>query len=384
MRKRTLVVTLIMVVVVTSGCVGAWALQQSPPPPSTPRPAAPAKNDTPPAAPVKTALTCIEALPLTVQIGQKLMFAGFSDQLANQRSIFQQAGIGGVILMDQTSQASISEFTNGFAITPTVAIDQEGGTVQRYKSEGILPGATDMTQFSPNDAYTRYLSDAQYLKRNGITVNFAPVVDVLSANPSPLPGRMYSTDPSVVTTYARQAIQAAKNVGITPVIKHFPGLGSATGNTDNGSATTDPLATLKSRDLIPYQQLASTQPDVMINNAIIPGLTNGQPAVWSPAAIALLYSYGYTNSVIYSDSLTANAIPGALNDAAVKAWQAGVDVALIVQERRETALLSGYIATIVASATTALESGTLDKRAFAQSVLKILERKQVDPCGVKI
>jgi beta-N-acetylhexosaminidase len=230
--------------------------------------------------------------------------------------------------------------------------------------------------------YSLYLKDSQYLKELGLTTNFAPVVDVISRSPNPLPGRMYSSSPNSVSSYAGQYILAQKDAGITPVIKHFPGLGSATGNTDNGSATTDPLSVLKTRDLLPYQALASLNPDVMMSNAIVPELTNGQPAVWSSEAVKLLRSYGYNNAVVYTDSLTAKAIPGTLQDASLKAWQAGIDVAVIVQTKEQTAEISGYATDILTQAKTALQNSSLERSSVVESVARILARKNIDPCTI--
>lgn len=283
--------------------------------------------------------------------------------------------------MDEVEASSITSLSDGASIAPTIATDQEGGPVQRFTLEGELPSAEQVaTSLSAEQAYKLYSDDAAYLKSIGITANFAPVVDVLSASPSPLPQRIYSSSPTTVTTYAKQSILAQQHAGITPVIKHFPGLGSASGNTDFGPATTDSLATLKTRDLLPYQALASFQPDAMMSNAIVPGLTNGQPAVWSADAVKLLRSYGYQNSVVYSDSLTAQAIPGSLADATIKAWQAGIDVALIVQTKQQTPGLAGMLDDIMARAETALQSGELNKKELAQSVERVLARKGVDAC----
>lgn len=338
-----------------------------------------------PSSSTDTALTCTEKLPVKVKIGQKLMAAGYSEQLADETDPLAQSSVGGVILMDETSGSSITAFKKSFTIAPLIAVDQEGGTVQRYKAEGVLPGATDMAaSYSISQAYAAYLQDDTYLKTLGITTNFAPVTDVISASPSPLPGRMYSSDPSVVIQYASQSVKAAFKAGITPVIKHFPGLGSTTQNTDFGSATTDPLSTLESRDILPYQQLAQYHPDAMVSNAIVPGLTGGDPAVWSSAAVNLLRSYGYKDAVIYTDSLTAKAIPGELDAAVIKAWQAGIDVALIVQQKQDTSSFLGYIPTIVSSAEEALQSGSLNQKEFNASVLRILERKNIDPCSLKL
>lgn len=336
-----------------------------------------------PAQPAEDKLACTEKLPDAVQIGQKLMFAGYSDQLASSTAALAQANIGGVIIMNETPQTAIAAFRGAFSIAPTIAVDQEGGTVQRYTSEGTLPGATTMaSSFSPGQAYQQYLNDEKFLKTVGFTTNLAPVLDVTSHTPSSLPGRMYSSDPSVISQYASSAIRAAEAAGITPVVKHFPGLGSTATNTDFGSATTDPLAVLKTRDLVPYQQVSQLHPDAMVSNAIVPDLTDGQPAVWSAAAVTLLRSYGYQNAVVYTDSLTANAVPGSLDSAALKAWQAGTDVALIVQTHENTGNVPAYIQAITSSAAAALQSGQLDRHTFAASVLRILNRKGVDPCSI--
>ena len=340
-------------------------------------------TSTPP-HPAENQLACVQKLPDATKIGQKLMFAGYSGQLDSTTAVLSQANIGGVIIMNETPAAEIAAFRAAFSIAPAIATDQEGGTVQRYISEGAVPGAVEMaSSFSPAQAYQLYLNDDRFIKSIGITTNFAPVIDVTSRTPSPLPDRMYSADPAVVSQYASSVIRAAKDAGITPVVKHFPGLGSATGNTDFGSATTDPLATLKARDVLPYQQVAQLGPDAMVNNAVIPDLTDGQPAVWSAAVVTLLRSYGYQNAVIYTDSLTAAAIPGTLADAAVKAWQAGIDVALIVQTPVNTANLPSYIQSITDRAAAALQAGELDRNAFSASVLRILSRKGIDPCAIK-
>ncbi|MEO6109827.1 MAG: glycoside hydrolase family 3 N-terminal domain-containing protein [Candidatus Saccharimonadales bacterium] len=341
------------------------------------------QSPTIPEKPAEDQLACVDAFPNSIKIGQKIMAAGYEDRLSEEKAVFIQSNIGGVIIMNEISTASLQDFKNGFLFAPTVATDQEGGTVQRYTAEGSFLGASDIASYSTlARAYNLYLSDAQYLKSIGITTNFAPVVDVASVEPNPLPGRMYSSDPSVVANYASQAIKAAQTSGISPVVKHFPGLGSATGNTDFMTATTDSFSVLLTRDLLPYQQLATYKPDVMVSNAITPGLTDGQPAIWSPTAVSLLRSYGYQGSVIYSDSLTAQAVPGTLEDAVIKSWQAGIDVALIVQTHDQTPELASDFQTIITRATTALQSGELDSKEFSQSVLRILQRKGINPCAI--
>ena len=379
-HRRTLV--LILTVLIIVGCsvaaYGVWAhYQHRPPAPSSSSPQQNASKN------AQTALTCTEKLPLTIKVGQKLMIAGYAALLPQETTPLASASVGGVIIMDQTSAASIQSLKSAFSISPLIAVDQEGGTVQRFTQEGILPGAYDMaTTKTPAEAYAAYYKDDTYLKSLGFTTNFAPVLGVISASPSSLPGRMYSSDPATVTNYATQSITASFKAGITPVVKHFPGLGSTTQNTDFGSATTAPLEELQSRDLLPYQQLAKFSSDAMVSNAIVPGLTDGEPAVWSPAAVNLLRSYGYQKAVLYSDSLTAAAIPGSLSDAVTKAWQAGIDIALIVPNKEDIPGFLQYLSTIIESATNAYAAGSLDTQALNTSVLRILERKGINPCSL--
>jgi len=324
---------------------------------------------------------CIQKLPLAVKIGQKLMIAGYAGQVDAAVTAVGRYDIGGVIVMDAMSSSDIARLKQAYTIAPFIAVDQEGGTVQRYQGSGPMLGAADTaSSLTPSAAYTQYLHDAEYLKSIGITTNFAPVVDVESREPSPLPGRMYGNSPGVVVSYATQAIMAYKKVGITPVIKHFPGLGSATGNTDFTGATTDPLATLNTRDIVPYRELATLSPDAMVSSAIVPGLTDGQPALWSPAAVTMLRNLGYQNAIIYTDSLTAAAVPGSLADAVVKAWEAGIDVALIVQKDGETPAISSYIPQITAAVQQALDAHQLQLSQLDSSLQRIFTRKQVDPC----
>jgi beta-N-acetylhexosaminidase len=340
---------------------------------------------TPEPEPTKTPLACVSELPNKVKVAQKLLFAVYSDQVKSETPILAAAHIGGVIIMTPATAKQIAALKDALSIAPLIGVDQEGGVVQRYTSEGIVPGAAEMANnYSANQAYTKYFADSTFLRGLGVTTNFAPVVDVLSGDNNPLPGRLYSSNATTVTEYAGAAIRAANDAGITPVIKHFPGLGSANGNTDYGSAKTDSLAVLKTRDLIPYQKLAAPNVDVMVSNAVVPGLTNGQPAVWSAAAVALLRDMGYQNAVVYTDSLTAKAIPGTLADAVVKSWQAGVDISVVVQTRQDTPQLNDIVQDIITSATRALRAGLLDQDEINQSLVRIFARKGINPCDISL
>ena len=335
--------------------------------------------------PKKSQATCIKELPDTTKLGQKIMVAGYADSLDSHATSFAKHQLGGVILMDETPKSTIVTFKSQQPIPPFIATDQEGGSVQRYTSEGILPSEPAMAQASLETAFKDYLRDDTYLTSLGITTNFAPVVDVGYPGKNPLPDRIYSSNQSTVTSYATQSIKAAKEAGLQPVIKHFPGLGSADGNTDYGAASTVNYVTLKHNDLIPYQKLLSLNPDIMVSNATIPGLTQGAPASLSRVAITdtLRAQLGYKKAVVYTDSLTAKAVPGLLSNASVKAWKAGADVALIVQTQKQDSATTDYIESIVQAGKQALANKTLSEDELNASIGRIFARKGVDACKVQ-
>jgi len=117
-----------------------------------------------------------------------------------------------------------------------------------------------------------------------------------------------------------------------PVVKHFPGLGGATGNTDVMSASTPPWSTEQKLGLVPFENaLVAHIPAVMIANATVPGLTS-LPASISPEVIAKLlrHQLGFGGLVI-TDSLSAVALSAlgySVPKAAVAALEAGADMVL--------------------------------------------------------
>ena len=80
----------------------------------------------------------------------------------------------------------------------------------------------------------------------GITVDFAPVVDVTDADDDTVIGdRSFSDDPAKVTALAGAYARGLREAGILPVLKHFPGHGRASGDSHKTGVVTPPLDELK-------------------------------------------------------------------------------------------------------------------------------------------
>ena len=253
------------------------------------------------------------------------------------------AGIGGILLYGSTPSPQLAaQLFRLRAAEPdgwplVVASDEEGGAVQRLADlTGGLPSARQMSTEGTAAVRRHALTLGSTLKALGVTVDLAPVAG-LDAGPGPssthpLGTRSFSADPQTASDDVVAFTAGLQQAGMLPSVKHFPGLGTASGNTDNGAATTAPWSQLQQRDVLPFRAaIQAGARGMMTSNAIVPDLTS-QPVSLSGAATTsvLRQQYGY-RGVIFTDSLSANAISQAgytVPQAAVQALVAGADAIL--------------------------------------------------------
>ncbi|HIW94948.1 MAG TPA: glycoside hydrolase family 3 protein [Candidatus Corynebacterium gallistercoris] len=232
-----------------------------------------------------------------------------------------------------------------------VSVDEEGGLVQRLAELiGPLPSAREMAEtMNPEQVRGLMAEHGRKIRELGITVDFAPVVDLgvgAEISDNAIGSRAFSADPVAAADYARAYAQGLLDAGVTPVLKHFPGHGHATGDSHLGGVTTPPLGEMQDVDLLPFAELVGMEGvSVMVGHVQVPGLdgTAGPgievPSSVNPAAYDLLRAGGYGpggaapgfGGVIYTDDLTGmkavtDLHPG--GSAAVAALEAGADIAL--------------------------------------------------------
>ena len=265
-----------------------------------------------------------------------------------------------------------------------VTIDEEGGRVSRVADIlGPDPSARETAQtMTVEQTYQMALERGRGLKDLGITVNYAPDVDVSSQpDDSVIGDRSYSDDPQTVVAYAGAYAQGMRDAGIFPVIKHFPGHGSASGDSHRGEVTTPPLQDLIASDLIPFRELSGTGVGVMMGHLEVPGLTEpGTPASISPAAVALLrdgVGYGaapFTGPVFTDDLSGMQAITDRYDiaDAVQAALVAGVDQALW--------LTTDDVPRVLDHLEQAVASGELPQARVDQAVVTVATAKGAVTC----
>jgi len=238
--------------------------------------------------------------------------------------------IGGVILVGQWRPAEMRSTTAqlhaaGCAIGRPllVLVDQEGGFARRLtwaqpdNSEGELGhlgiGETDLEARQA----------AVQLRQTGIDVDLAPVTDTLGPRGF-LRGRSFGSDPALVGELAVTYVRALQRNGVAATAKHFPGLGSATQNTD------DSVVTVWKTELEPFIQAVNAGVKlVMVSSAAYPRLdTSGTPAMFSrPIVTTLLRQRMGFKGVVVTDALDAPAA-ARTPDAPARALAAGVDLLL--------------------------------------------------------
>jgi beta-N-acetylhexosaminidase len=215
-----------------------------------------------------------------------------------------------------------------------IAVDQEGGRVQRLKAPfTIIPPARELgTTKTPKEVARLARHVARELSLVGINVNLAPVLDVPRSPRCPLWDRAYGKDPAHVARFALAAIKGYMSGGIIPVAKHFPGLG----DTGVDSHKVLPLAQSGDAeriiDLLPFRQaVAAGVPMVMTAHLQVPEWDE-RPATLSPVALQdwLRGRLGF-KGIIVTDDLEMGAIATQLpaSHGAKEALAAGADLLLI-------------------------------------------------------
>ncbi|MBO4746161.1 MAG: glycoside hydrolase family 3 protein [Alphaproteobacteria bacterium] len=216
--------------------------------------------------------------------------------------------------MDQV--ANLTAHLQSLAPMPLlIAVDQEGGNIQRLKTEhgfAPIPSAKQLGMGEPDSTYRTVYDLGTRLANLGINVDFAPVVDV-DVNPeSPAIGgleRSFSADANVVTQHGDAYARGLNDAGVLASFKHFPGHGSAAGDTHAGM--TDVTNTFQDYELTPYRELlGKASPCTMLMVAHVVNMNiDTLPASLSHKTIQMARDMGF-NGVVVSDDMDMGAIVG--------------------------------------------------------------------------
>ena len=314
------------------------------------------------------------------------MLAGFHGQSipVELRALAGEFDLGGIVLFgrnvaEPTQVAELArEAQELSSVAPVwVAIDQEGGRVQRVKAPlTVWPAPATLGRADDLDLTRRFgRALARELRAMGITLNFAPVLDVLTRKDNPAIGdRALSDDPQRVARHGVALIEAVQQAGLPACAKHFPGHGEAAVDSHEHLPIVDvPPDRLERVEWVPFRAAIEAGVDaVMSCHLLVPSLDAHEPATLSRHVITdrLRGQLGF-DGVVFTDDMDMKAIALRLQpaEAAVRAVAAGCDGILQCggDLDRVAAVLEGLVR--------ALEDGTLaftrvDDAARRQQAMK--------------
>ena len=221
-----------------------------------------------------------------------------------------------------------------------IAVDHEGGRVQRFRSDGFtrLPAMRSLGQLWDRDVLESckaatalgYVLAAE-LRACGVDLSFTPVLD-LDYGPSEVIGdRAFHRDPRVVTMLAKSINHGLLQAGMANCGKHFPGHGFVAADSHIAIPVDerDPKDILK-EDAAPYGWLGMSLSAVMPAHVIYP-FFDSQPAGFSRKWLSLLRDELGFDGVIFSDDLSMEgaSVAGNVVQGAHAALKAGCDMVLV-------------------------------------------------------
>lgn len=331
---------------------------------------------------------------LDIKIGQMILI-GFPGAQVDDKVLeeIRQGKVGSIIIFEKNipaknSYAGLKKMTwtyqQAAPIPLFIAIDQEGGRVNRLKEKYGFPrsvSATKLGKFILDSVQFYAQTTAATLAGLGINVNFAPVVD-LSSNPTnPIiakPERAFSAQADSVALFAREVIRQHRQLGVVSVLKHFPGHGSSKDDTHLGIA--DVTNTWNENELYPYKTLIdSGEVDAIMTAHIVNRKLDaaGNPGTLSKKVIdSLLRKQFQYNGVVFSDDMQMHAITKhyGLEEAIKLSINAGVDILTFSNnisgsQERTVDKVHEIIKKFVLN-------GTISKERIDQSFTRIMTLKQ--------
>ncbi len=295
-------------------------------------------------------------VPLSVMVGEMIM-TGFRGQAlaedAPPLQALREGKIGGVILFAKDAETqrvrNISSPKQLKALTERlreaggagpcspawIAVDQEGGKVRRLSAHNGFrdwPSALAMGRRTPERTWENAMNMGLLLADMGINLNFAPSLD-LHMPDSPVIGKLeraFSSDPARVAQHGEAFARGMRAANVISCYKHFPGHGSAKGDTHEGYV--DISSTWSERELEPFQAVLTGENPAMVRVAHVTlRQMDTRPASFSPAvSTGLLREKLGFRGVIITDDLDMEAVAAhyPLKERIRLAVEAGADILL--------------------------------------------------------
>ncbi|SEJ51271.1 beta-N-acetylhexosaminidase [Paraburkholderia diazotrophica] len=259
---------------------------------------------------------------------------------------------GGVILFarhfeSRAQLVALTEAIRDVRDDLLIAVDHEGGRVQRFRTDGftVLPSMGKLGALWDDDVLhaTKVTTAVGYilaseLRACGIDMSFTPVLDLNYGNSQVIGDRAFHRDPRVVTLLAKSLNHGLALAGMANCGKHFPGHGFASADSHYAVPVDErTLDEIIKEDVAPYDWLGLSLASVLPGHVIYPKV-DSKPAGFSRVWVQdILRKKLRFEGAVFSDDLSMEAARqgGTLTEAATAALEAGVDMVLICNQPQE-------------------------------------------------
>lgn len=316
-------------------------------------------------APTHTVQDPIAGMSLAQRVGQ-LFMVGTTATSAQPGTISAIAGrhVGNVFLSGRSrlgvaaTAAVVAKLRAQVSLASTagvplfVATDQEGGEVQVLQGSGFsaIPTGVAQGQLDATSLASASTTWGAQLHAAGVNMDLAPVVDLVSsataapANP-PVGAfkREFGFDASTIVTHANAFRQGMTASHVMTVIKHFPGLGFVSKNTDTSANVVDTVTGANGVDVGIYRsEIAAGATSIMVSSATYTRIDGASPGVFSHKMVTGLLrdQLGFSGIIMTDDLSGAKQVASvAPADRAIRAIEAGVDIVLVSKDPADAATM---------------------------------------------
>lgn len=327
----------------------------------------------------------INSMTLDEKIGQ-MIITGFNGSEYNDDMdrLINEYKVGGVILFARNIEDSnqmidltraLQENNNNLPLF--ISINEEGGRVSRLPDD-VEKFPSAFTIGLINNQQTAYENGKEIgytLKRLGINLDYAPVLDIYSnENNTVIGDRAFSKEESIVSTMGIATMEGIEDADIIPVVKHFPGHGDTEVDSHYGLPIVyKTLEELRNFEFIPFVKAIESGCDViMVSHIILNEVDSSNPASLSKIVISdLLRKDLEFDKVVITDDMSMGAITSimSIEEACIKSIEAGCDILLLGNAYEE-------IEQVINSIKLKLYNGEISEEQINKSVKRILELKK--------
>lgn len=320
----------------------------------------------------------LENMSLDEKIGQ-IFIARCPDK--NAAALAKKYNLGGYILFGRDFKGktknsvikNIQECQNASNLAMFIAVDEEGGTVNRVstnKNFRKYPFASPQYLYK-HGGMERIKKDTKeksnLLKSIGINLNFAPVADISTNKNDFIYKRSFAKSPKETAEYVKSVVSVMNEAHMGSVLKHFPGYGNNKDTHTNLVRDKRPMAKFEKEDFIPFKAgFEAKAPVVLVSHNIVEAMDKDAPASISPAVHKILREKLGFDGVIITDDLAMQGVKKFVGkkNAAVLAIKSGADM-----------LCSTDFINDIKAIKTAVANGEINENDLDEHVLRVLRAK---------